>query len=79
MISFDEFVKENEEKEDELESSRKSLLLMIANALNKYRSSDKADTKSMLMLIAALGLLNAKDESNLTLSAARRLATTSKK
>lgn len=78
MRKFSEFAEEKTE-EDDMESSRKSLLILIANALNKYRSSDKSDIKSMLMLIAALGLLNAKDESNLSLSAARRLVTTGKK
>lgn len=61
---------------NDLEASRRSLLTLIASTLNRYRSSNKTDTKSMLMLIAALGLLNAKDDSNMTIAAARRLITT---
>lgn len=64
-------------EEDETESpSRENLVNIIANSLN--RVSGKEDQKNVLMLIAALGLLNATKEQGLALSVARKLATTRK-
>jgi hypothetical protein len=56
--------------------SRENLANVIANSLN--RVSGKDDSKTMLALIAALGLLNTGKD-GLPLSVARRLATTLKK
>lgn len=58
------------------DNTRKSLMTTIANTLLRYRSSKKADVKDVLMLIAAIGLLNSNDESGLALSTARRLVST---
>ena len=71
MKKFSEF---NEEASDE-DNTKKSVLNLIATSLNRQASStsDK-DTRSILMLIAALGMLNAKDDTGLSLSTARRLA-----
>lgn len=56
--------------------SRDTLINVIANSLNRVKSTDKTDTKTLLMLIAALGLLNASKDSDLALTVARKLSTT---
>ena len=64
--------KEFEPTDDDVESpTRDSVINVIANSLN--RSGDK-DSKNVLMLIAAIGLLNLSKESNLALTVARKLA-----
>jgi hypothetical protein len=64
--------KEFEPKDDDAESpTRDSVINIVANSLN--RSGDK-DSKSVLMLIAAIGLLNLSKESSLALNVARKLA-----
>lgn len=71
MKKFSEF---NEETSDE-DNTKKSVLNLIATSLNRQASSSSdKDTRSILMLIAALGMLNAKDDTGLSLSTARRLA-----
>lgn len=55
--------------------SKDNLVNIIANSLNRAGGKDD---KTMLMLIAALGLLNLSKE-GLPLSVARRLATTQSK
>ena len=73
MKKFKDFDKP-EETDDT--PSRENLANIIANSLN--RVSGKDDSKTMLALIAALGLLNTGKD-GLPLSVARRLATTLKK
>jgi hypothetical protein len=73
MKKFKDFDKP-EETDDA--PSRENLANIIANSLN--RVSGKDDSKTMLALIAALGLLNTGKD-GLPLSVARRLATTLKK
>lgn len=51
-----------------------TIVNIIANSLN--RASNKKDTKGLLMLIAALGLLNISKD-GLPLNVARKLASTS--
>ena len=63
--------KEFEPKDDEESPTRDSVINIVANSLN--RSGDK-DSKNVLMLIAAIGLLNLSKESNLALTVARKLA-----
>lgn len=63
--------KEFEAKDDDTDSaSREGLINIIANSLNR---GDK-DGKNILMLIAAIGLLNLSKESSLAMSVARKLA-----
>jgi hypothetical protein len=70
--------KEFEKPEDNEESpSRENLVNVIANSLNRVSSKD--DSKGVLMLIAALGLLSATKDQGLPLSVARKLATTIRK
>lgn len=64
--------KEFEPNDDDIESpTRDSVINIVANSLN--RAGDK-DSKNVLMLIAAIGLLNLSKESSLALSVARKLA-----
>lgn len=64
--------KEFEPKDDDNEvPSRESIVNIVASSLN--RAADK-DSKNILMLIAAIGLLNLSKESPLALSVARKLA-----
>jgi hypothetical protein len=56
------------------DDSNESLITIIANALN--RASNKDDTRGLLLLIAALGLLNVSKD-GLPASVARKLASTS--
>ena len=68
--------KEFDKLEDTEDSSSENIANVIANSLN--RISGKDDSKSMLALIAALGLLNTGKD-GLPLAVAKRLATTLKK
>jgi hypothetical protein len=56
------------------DDSNESLITIIANSLN--RASTKDDTRGLLLLIAALGLLNLSKD-GLPASVARKLASTS--
>jgi hypothetical protein len=56
------------------DDSNDSLINVIANSLN--RASSKDDTRGLLLLIAALGLLNVSKD-GLPASVARKLASTS--
>lgn len=81
MRKFSTFVEENGEDAEKPEKSgsdatRLSLLSMIANSLNRYKTSDKGDVRGILMLIAALSLLSASDQP-LATSTARRLVSSS--
>lgn len=60
---------DNKEKDDSGTSD--TIVNIIANSLN--RASSKEDTKGLLMLIAALGLLNLSKD-GLPLNVARKLA-----
>lgn len=75
MKKFKDF--ETKQSDDDAQSTD-SVVNIIANSLNRVSSSKGDDSKSILMLIAALGLLNLSKE-GLPLSVARRLATTTKK
>lgn len=57
-------------------ASKENLANVIANSLNRVGGKD--DSKTMLALIAALGLLNTGKD-GLPLNVARRLATTTTK
>ena len=64
-----------ENKDDNLDS-RDTLINVIANSLNRAKASDKTNTKTLLMLIAALGLLNLSKDSDMALAVARKLSST---
>jgi hypothetical protein len=78
MKKFSDFIIEEEMGDEPAsdDATKKSLINIIANNLNRYKTSDKGDIKNMLMMIAALSLLNSKDNSGLALNTARRLAST---
>jgi len=74
MKKFSDFIVEEDDEAASDEATKKSLINIIANNLNRYKTSDKGDVKNMLMMIAALSLLNSKDNSGLALVTARKLA-----
>ena len=74
MKKFKEFDTPEDTTDDS--PSTDNIVNVIANSLNRVGGKD--DSKTMLALIAALGLLNVSKE-GLPLSVARRLATTIKK
>ena len=81
MKKFSTFVEQDEKDDNEKSSgssdaTRLSLLSMIANSLNRYKTSDKGDVRGILMLIAALSILSASDQP-LATSTARRLVSSS--
>lgn len=78
MKKFSDFIVEEEMGDEPAsdDATKKSLINIIANNLNRYKTSDKGDIKNMLMMIAALSLLNSKDNSGLALNTARKLAST---
>jgi hypothetical protein len=80
MKKFSTFTEENEKDDNEksggMDATRLSLLSMIANSLNRYKTSDKGDVRGILMLIAALSMLSASDQP-LATSTARRLVSSS--
>jgi hypothetical protein len=59
---------------DKLTGSKDSLAIQIAQALNRYSMVDSADDRGMLLLIAALMMLNVS-ETDTTNSVVRRLIT----
>jgi hypothetical protein len=76
MKKFKDF--ETKQQDDETPTAD-NVVNIIANSLNRASSNKNTnDSKSILMLIAALGLLNLSKD-GLPLSVARRLATTTKK
>jgi hypothetical protein len=58
------------------DDSNDSLITIIANSLIRASSGNKDDTRGLLLLIAALGLLNLSKD-GLPASVARKLASTS--
>lgn len=54
-------------------SSKEALAQQVAQALNRYSFLDKADDRGMLLLLAALALLNVSDNSDNINGTARRL------
>jgi hypothetical protein len=60
--------------QDSAEATKKSLTNVIATLLTRYRSQKDAPVKDILMLIAALTMLNSPNAStNYTVATARRL------
>lgn len=74
MNSFQRFITEAEDTDQDL-SSKKALVNFIAANLYRFANKPEADNiKSLLLLIAALGVLNASDDLQ-AVNVARRLAT----
>lgn len=64
-----------EEKETKPDSVRSTLVTLIGNLLARYKTSKKDNTKEILMLVAALSIINAgtEDDNKQSLAVARRL------
>lgn len=73
MIKFDEFVQEAKDEEQDL-STKKALVNFIASNLYRFANKPEGDTKGLMLLVAALGILNTSDDQS-AVNAARRLAT----
>lgn len=63
------------EKEIKPDSVRSTLVTLIGNLLARYKTSKKDNTKEILMLVAALSIINAgtEDDNKQSLAVARRL------
>lgn len=73
MIKFEEFVTEAKEDEQDL-STKKAIVNFIAANLYRFANKPEGDTKGLMLLVAALGVLNTSDDAT-AVNAARRLAT----
>lgn len=73
MIKFEEFVQEAKDDEQDL-STKKALVSFIASNLYRFANKPEGDTKGLMLLVAALGILNTSDDAT-AVNAARRLAT----
>lgn len=73
MKKFNEFISEADDQMDPTET-KKALLNLISSNFFRFASSEKTDERSLLMLIAALGILSSGDDIQ-SLNIARRLAT----
>lgn len=73
MIKFEEFVQEAKDEEQDL-STKKALVNFIASNLYRFANKPEGDTKGLMLLVAALGILNTSDDQS-AVNAARRLAT----
>lgn len=59
--------------DQESTTTKKALVNLIATNLYKYVNSDSYDTKGLILLVAALSLLNTSEDSQ-AINTARRLA-----
>lgn len=73
MIKFEEFIQEAKEDEQDL-STKKALVNFIASNLFRFANRPEGDTKGLMLLVAALGILNTSDDAS-AVNVARRLAT----
>jgi hypothetical protein len=74
MIKFDEFINEAQDDTEDL-STKKALVNFIASNLYRFANKPEGEnTKGLLLLIAALGVLNTSDDPQ-AINTARRLAT----
>jgi hypothetical protein len=76
MKTLNQLLAEAPEDDDiQLETTKKSLIGFIGSNLARFISkADKEDNRSILLLIAALQLINTSDDTQ-SLTVARRLAT----
>ncbi len=73
MIKFEEFVTEAKDDEQDL-STKKAIVNFIAANLYRFANKPEGDTKGLMLLVAALGILNTSDDAT-AVNVARRLAT----
>jgi hypothetical protein len=71
-INFHKHYYLRESEEDQHLKSKEGIAFLIASGLN--RASSKSDEKGMILLVAALSLLNMSDGQDQLMSVARRLA-----
>lgn len=73
MSEFKIITEGDDSTDDAPASDKKALVNLIATNLYKYINSDSYDSKSLIMLVAALSVLNTSDDSQ-AVATARRLA-----
>jgi hypothetical protein len=73
MIKFEEYIQEAKDDEQDL-STKKALVSFIAANLHRFANRPDGDTKGLMLLVAALGILNTGDDAT-AINTARRLAT----
>jgi hypothetical protein len=72
MIKHEGVVAEAEEEQDL--STKKAIVNFIAANLYRFANKPSGDTKGLMLLVAALGILNTSDDAT-AINTARRLAT----
>lgn len=73
MIKFEDFVLEAQDEEPDL-TTKKALVNFIAANLFRFANKPEGDTKGLMLLVAALAILNTSDDAT-AVNTARRLAT----
>lgn len=73
MIDFKEYIQEAKDDEQDL-STKKALVSFIAANLFRFANKPEGDTKGLMLLVAALGILNTSDDAA-AVNTAKRLAT----
>ena len=74
MISFEDFLIEDDDTDTTSDTKRATVNLIASNFFRFINSPDDSDNKAMLMLIAALSILNLNDDNINVEQIARRLA-----
>ena len=74
MISFEDFLIEDDDTDTTSDTKRATVNLIASNFFRFINSPDDSDNKAMLMLIAALSILNLNDDNINAEQIARRLA-----
>lgn len=72
MKKFEDFLVEGQEEPDL--STKKALVNFIASNLYRFANKPEGDSKGLMLLVAALGVLNTSDDLQ-AVNTARRLAT----
>lgn len=73
MISFEDYLLEDDDADTTNDTKRATINMIASNFFRFINSPDESDNKAMLMLIAALSILNLGDDNINAEQIARRL------
>lgn len=73
MISFEDYLLEDDDTDTTSDTKRATINMIASNFFRFINSPDESDNKAMLMLIAALSILNLGDDNINAEQIARRL------
>lgn len=73
MISFEDYLLEDDDADTTNDTKRATINMIASNFFRFINSPDESDNKAMLMLIAALSILNLGDDDINAEQIARRL------